>query len=154
VPGSSAFTFINMVTYGNAEKTRFIEVHPETLNRYGAVSPHVAMEMALGMQKTSRCDVALAITGIAGPEGGSEEKPVGLAYVGIAGFDGEQQKHASESAQGFVVKKIVINPRYSRGDVKYGFSHHALHFLLRYLRGELETDYPDLCAESSQGSCR
>jgi nicotinamide-nucleotide amidase len=134
IPGSSEYTFINMVTYGNTEKTRFLGVHPETLAAVGAVSPEVAAEMALGARKESGCEWGLSITGIAGPEGGSEEKPVGLAYVGIAG-PGEQ----------VYIKKIMVNRNYPRRDIKHWFSQYALHSLGLALSGKLETDCPPLC---------
>lgn len=133
VPGSSAYTFINMTTYGNVEKSQYLGVKPETLQAVGAVSPQVAAEMALGIQRNTRNDFGLSITGIAGPEGDTEEKPVGLAYIGLAAPDGR-----------VFVKKILVNKRYSRRDIKYWFSQYALSTLLQALRGTLETDYPEL----------
>jgi nicotinamide-nucleotide amidase len=122
-----------MTTYGNVEKTRYLGVKPETLQAVGAVSAEVAAEMALGIQQNTHNDFGLSITGIAGPEGGSDEKPVGLAYVGVAAPDG-----------GLFVKKVLVNKRYSRKDIKYWFSQYALSLLLQALRGTLETDYPEL----------
>jgi nicotinamide-nucleotide amidase len=130
VPGSRAYTFINLVTYGNMEKTQYLDVQPETLTQFGAVSPQVAAEMALGAQKNSKQEWALSITGIAGPEGGSEEKPVGLAYIGIVG----------PKPDSLIVKKVLVNPRYSRVDIKYWFSQYALSFLLQALNGVLQPD--------------
>ncbi len=136
ISGSSAYTFINMITYGNEEKSRFIGVSPETLAAKGAVSPEVAVEMALGIRETSGCNLGLSVTGIAGPEGGSDEKPVGLAYIGICGLP------ENESV---IVKKVLVNPKYARRDIKHWFSQYALHFLHQALRGELQGDYPELC---------
>jgi nicotinamide-nucleotide amidase len=133
VPGSSAYTFINMTTYGNVEKSQYLGVKPETLQDKGAVSPEVAAEMALGIRRNTRNDFGLAITGIAGPEGGTEEKPAGLAYMGLATPDGQ-----------VFVKKVLVNNRYSRRDIKYWFSQYALSTLLQALRGTLESDYPAL----------
>jgi nicotinamide-nucleotide amidase len=133
VPGSSAYTFINMTTYGNVEKSQYLGVKPETLQEKGAVSPEVAAEMALGIQRNTHNDFGLSITGIAGPDGGSEEKPVGLAYMGLATPDSQ-----------VFVKKVMVNKRYSRKDIKYWFSQYALSTLLQALRGTLETDYPAL----------
>lgn len=133
VPGSSAYTFINMTTYGNVEKSQYLGVKPETLQAVGAVSPEVAGEMALGIKQNTRNDFGLSITGIAGPEGDTDEKPVGLAYIGVAVPDGA-----------VLVKKILVNKRYSRKDIKYWFSQYALSFLLHAMRGTLETDYPEL----------
>lgn len=63
---------------------KYLGVSKETLDKYGAVSEQTAKEMAEGLLKVSGCDFALATTGIAGPTGGSPEKPVGLMYIGIA----------------------------------------------------------------------
>lgn len=132
VPGSSACTFINWITYGNAEKSKFLGVSEKTLQTHGAVSPEVAAEMAQGALKTSGCDLGLGITGIAGPDGGSEEKPVGLAYIGIA--QGGEVK----------VKKVLVNARYGRKDIKHWFSQYALSYLQQHLQGSLESDFPAL----------
>lgn len=129
VPGSSAYMFINMVTYGNIQKTNFIGVQPETLKTQGAVSAEVAAQMAEGIQKTSGCNIGLSTTGIAGPTGESEEKPVGLCYIGI-----------SEPGKTPMVKKVMVNSRYSREDIKHWFSQYALYYLWLYLQGQLTAD--------------
>lgn len=72
------------VTYSNKFKKNFIGVKKTTLEKYGAVSEKVAKEMARGAQKEAKADVAISTTGIAGPDGGSPEKPVGLVYIGCA----------------------------------------------------------------------
>ncbi len=84
IPGSSQVVDCGFVTYSNEAKIKMLGVKVETLRNYGAVSEEVAKEMAIGALRNSQSDVALAITGIAGPDGGSEEKPVGLVYIGIA----------------------------------------------------------------------
>ncbi len=71
------------VTYSNEAKIRRLNVKKETLDKYGAVSEQVAIEMAEGIAKTSRTNIGIATTGIAGPGGGTAEKPVGLVYIGI-----------------------------------------------------------------------
>lgn len=88
VPGSSGYFRGGVVSYSNEAKEAFLDVPATTLAAHGAVSAQVAKAMALGAR--TRFDVALAVsvTGIAGPEGGSAEKPVGLTYVGLAGPDG------------------------------------------------------------------
>lgn len=134
VPGSSGYTFINLVAYGNAEKTDFLGVKSATITTYGAVSPQVAAEMAIGMQKASKQAWALGITGIAGPDGGTEDKPVGLAYIGIVG----------PQPGNLAVKKVLVNPRYSRADIKYWFSQYALNYLRQALNCQLETDFAEL----------
>lgn len=77
IPGSSGWFERGFVTYSNAAKIELLEVHPHTLQKYGAVSEETAREMALGALKHSRAQIAAAITGIAGPDGGTAEKPAG-----------------------------------------------------------------------------
>jgi nicotinamide-nucleotide amidase len=87
-PGSSNHFIVGFITYSNALKTQLLGVSAETLERFGAVSPETAEAMAAGALGRTGATYAIAITGIAGPDGGSDEKPVGLVYVGIAGPDG------------------------------------------------------------------
>lgn len=82
VPGASEVLNEGYITYSNEAKIRLVGVSSETLERYGAVSSQTAKEMAEGAAKTGKADVALSATGIAGPDGGTEEKPVGLVYIG------------------------------------------------------------------------
>jgi len=77
IAGSSSWFERGFVTYSNAAKEEMLGVRPQTLTRHGAVSEQAAREMALGALAHSRADVALAITGVAGPSGGSAKKPVG-----------------------------------------------------------------------------
>lgn len=84
IAGSSAVVDRGFVTYSNAAKMDMLGVQPSTLQRYGAVSEQTAREMATGALANSRASIALAVTGIAGPGGGSEDKPVGLVWFGIA----------------------------------------------------------------------
>lgn len=81
VPGVSAVLKTGLVTYSNKAKKKLVGVKKETLDKHGAVSRQVAKEMAKGMAHLYKADVAIAVTGIAGPDGGSEEKPVGLVYI-------------------------------------------------------------------------
>lgn len=82
--GISEVLIEGCVTYSNDAKVRRLGVKEETLAQYGAVSPQTAKEMAEGIAGTSGADIGLATTGIAGPGGGTEEKPVGLVYIGIS----------------------------------------------------------------------
>lgn len=82
VSGASNVLNEGYVTYSNEAKQRLVGVRQKTLENYGAVSPQVAMEMAEGAARVSGADVALSSTGVAGPKGGTLEKPVGLVYVG------------------------------------------------------------------------
>ena len=81
VPGVSAVLNNCFVTYSNKAKRKLVGVKKETLEKHGAVSKQVAKEMAKGLANLYKTDVAIAVTGIAGPDGGSEEKPVGLVYI-------------------------------------------------------------------------
>lgn len=89
VPGSSGVFEWGAVTYANAAKTELLGVPEPLLERVGAVSGEVAAAMALGARRASGSDWAVSTTGIAGPGGGSESKPVGLVWLGLAGPDGE-----------------------------------------------------------------
>ncbi|RLP23473.1 CinA family protein [Mesorhizobium sp. YM1C-6-2] len=84
IPGSSSMVDRGFVTYSNEAKTEMIGVSPETLEKHGAVSSETAHEMAAGALENSRAGITLAVTGIAGPDGGSAEKPVGLVWFGLA----------------------------------------------------------------------
>ena len=90
IAGSSSVVDRGFVTYSNDAKMDMLDVSPGTLDKHGAVSDQTAHEMALGAFKNSRADVSVAVTGIAGPGGGSNEKPVGLVYMGVASKDGVQ----------------------------------------------------------------
>lgn len=84
VPGSSAYFLLGVVAYSNEAKQRLLGVRPETLAEHGAVSTRVAEEMAEGIRRAAGAELGVATTGIAGPGGGSEEKPVGTVCVGLA----------------------------------------------------------------------
>jgi PncC family amidohydrolase len=87
-PGASEVFSGSAVTYGNAVKTALLGVSPETLERYGAVSPQCAAEMARGARRLFGAVVGVSVTGIAGPGGGSPEKPVGTVWFAAACEDG------------------------------------------------------------------
>lgn len=82
VPGISEFFQEGYVTYSNAAKVKMIHVRPETIASYGVVSSETAEEMASSAAKTAGTHAALSVTGIAGPDGGTTECPVGLMYIG------------------------------------------------------------------------
>jgi nicotinamide-nucleotide amidase len=110
VPGSSGYLDQSVVVYANAAKTRLVGVPPDLLEAHGAVSEPVARAMAEGMRERAGADVAVGVTGIAGPSGGSPEKPVGLVYVAIADaagtdvrrfrFFGERDRVKFQATQG------------------------------------------------------
>ena len=84
IPGASAAVYGGYVTYANSAKSRMIHVQARLIRDYGAVSNQVARAMADGARNTARADYAVAVTGIAGPDGGSERKPVGLVYIAVS----------------------------------------------------------------------
>ena len=84
VPGASAVLLASLVTYANATKQKFVGVRAETLAAHGAVSEAVAREMAEGARRETGADYALSVTGIAGPGGGSDAKPVGTVFMALA----------------------------------------------------------------------
>ena len=120
VPGVSAVFLAGLVTYSNAAKAHFLGVRAETLAAHGAVSEAVAREMAEGARARTGADFALAVTGIAGPGGGTPEKPVGTVFIALA---------TSAATK-------VINPinRYDRETFKYVTSLQALELLRREMK--------------------
>lgn len=125
VPGSSAYFMQGAITYSNVAKMSVLGVSALTLEKLGAVSEETAREMAEGMRTKARTDHAISVTGIAGPDGGSEEKPVGTVYVGYSGKMG--------------TKAIRLSLPGDRFLVRWRSSQAALDYLRRQLiRGEKE----------------
>lgn len=119
--GSSEFITSNFVTYSNEAKIQYLGVSKETLEQYGAVSEQTAKEMVCGLMNKTDCDVALATTGIAGPTGGSKDKPIGTIYVGIKIKDL------------VCVQRFNLSSKYSRTRMKRKFAKQALELLLEQL---------------------
>ncbi len=94
-PGSSDYFVGGVISYSDQAKMDLIQVPPGMLAQYGAVSEEVAGAMAEGAREALHADYALSITGVAGPDGGTEEKPVGLVYLGCAGPEGAQVRRGS-----------------------------------------------------------
>ena len=117
VPGASAVLLAGLVTYSNEAKQSFLGVKPETLAIHGAVSEAVAREMAEGARARNRADYAMAVTGIAGPSGGSEGKPVGTVFIALA-----------SARETLVLRRIN---RYDRETFKFVTSQQALELLRR-----------------------
>jgi nicotinamide-nucleotide amidase len=84
VGGISSVFVAGFVTYSNQAKINTLNVDTHTLSTYGAVSSQTAIEMAKGARKVAKTDMAISITGIAGPDGGTEKKPIGLVYIGFS----------------------------------------------------------------------
>lgn len=102
--GSSDWFDCGFLTYSNGAKQRMLGVSEDSLARYGAVSEQVAREMALGALANSAATVSVAVTGIAGPGGGSEEKPVGLVYHALALRDRLSSDRSTQQAECFVLR--------------------------------------------------
>jgi PncC family amidohydrolase len=123
VPGSSAYYNGSVTAYSNEIKEAVLHVRRDILVQYGAVSAQAVLEMARGVRDVLRADVGLAVTGIAGPGGGTPEKPVGLVYVALATPDGDW------------VERRVWNG--NRAENKARSADAVLDLLRRYLEGRL-----------------
>lgn len=124
VPGASEVLKQGFVTYSNKAKRRFTMVKKATLKEEGAVSAKTAKEMAKGVIKEGECDVSISVTGLAGPDGGTKEKPVGLVYIGCCYkgktcvrefcFKGNRTKIREQAVvQGLVLLRDVILEHYT-----------------------------------------
>ena len=98
VPGSSEYFLGGLVTYADGAKTALADVPPSMLEAHGAVSAQVAVAMAEGARRRLGVDIAVAVTGVAGPYGGTDTKPVGLTYVAIADRTGHDVRRRVWSA--------------------------------------------------------
>src|SRR5262249_21174385 len=92
IPGSSKYTRLNVVAYANEAKQELLGVHEYILNKKGAVSSECAHAMAAGVRRIAHADIGIGITGIAGPEGGAPDKPVGLVYLALVTEDFQTDK--------------------------------------------------------------
>lgn len=125
VAGSSDYYVGSIVAYSNEIKARLLHVSRDTLAEHGAVSRATALEMARGARAALSVDLALSVTGIAGPGGGTFEKPVGLVYVGLAAPDGE-----------WVERHVWSGARHANKALS---AEAALDLLMRYLDGNSTT---------------
>lgn len=126
-PGASEFLLAGFVTYHNAAKREFLGVRTETLAMHGAVSEQCAREMAEGARRAIGADVSVAITGIAGPGGGSEEKPVGTVWYAVAIRPERARAHTPP-----VIARKFVHPG-SRTDIRDRAAQTALDMLRRAL---------------------
>ena len=123
VPGSSEYFVGGVIAYAYDAKERVLGVRHDTLYDHGAVSEQTALEMARGARRLLATDVALAVTGIAGPRGGMPDKPVGLVYIALSAGDLERCER-------------YVWP-YDRAGNKAASADAALALLLEYLEGRL-----------------
>ncbi len=121
VSGASAYIFQNFVTYANSAKIELLGVNPETIDKNGVVSNEAALEMIQGLLERYKCDIAVAVTGIAGPGGATETKPVGLVYIGIG--DKKVQKAYKYEANSLLCRPLM----------KYAFVLKVFDLLLEFL---------------------
>jgi nicotinamide-nucleotide amidase len=124
VPGSSAYFVEGVVAYSNDAKITMLDVPAELLEAHGAVSAPVAEAMAQGIRARARATYALSITGIAGPSGGTDEKPVGLVFLGLADDRGPQHRRLTFGAQP------------GRAGIRYLAAQAALNLLRLHLTGK------------------
>lgn len=122
ISGSSNYTFQNFTTYSNEAKETLLGVNPELIEKNGVVSEEVSSEMVRGLLNKYEGDIAISTTGIAGPTGGSKEKPQGLVYISV----GNREKINTYRFEA---------PKYlSRRIMKYAFSNKALSILSDFLK--------------------
>ncbi|MCJ7750000.1 MAG: nicotinamide-nucleotide amidohydrolase family protein, partial [Armatimonadetes bacterium] len=121
VPGSSGYFLASLTTYSNESKRSLLGVPEETIGKHGAVSAETAAAMAEGVRRTTGADIGLSVTGIAGPEGGTPAKPVGLVYAA--------RTHAGDT----VTEELRL--RGDRSMIKERAAQMALYLLYRGLRG-------------------
>ena len=106
IPGASKFFMVGIVSYSNISKLDLLKVRQKTLTKYGAVSAEICKEMCNNLLKISKTNIAISVTGIAGPDGGSKKKPIGLVYVGIC------------SKNKFEIKKFNFGKKLSRINIQ------------------------------------
>lgn len=121
VSGSSAYIRLNLVTYANEAKNKMLQVQSEILDKYGAVSEECSYQMAKGLCELTNSDICVSTTGIAGPTGGSKEKPVGLMFSTIY------------SKNKFKTYKIQVDSNLSRTEIKEKFTQKVLENILDFL---------------------
>ena len=120
--GSSEVFDLGITTYSNEMKTRMVGVPAEILAAHGAVSPETAQAMAEGIRRVSGADIGVATTGIAGPGGGTPEKPVGLVYTAIATMSGTE-----------VTRLMLDKPGADRASIRQAAAETVLTNVLQYL---------------------
>jgi PncC family amidohydrolase len=124
LPGSSDYFMGSVVAYAYEAKVALLNVSWDTLNSRGAVSPETVLEMARGARRVLDTDIAVSVSGIAGPGGGTDEKPVGTTWIGLVSGSGEWTRH-------FLFAGDRVQNKSSAAEA-------ALQILLDFLKGHLE----------------
>ena len=122
IPDVSPFFLGGVVCYSNDAKVNLLGVPRDLIDRFGAVSPEVAEALANGARERFRSDIALGVTGVAGPSGGTDEKPVGLVYLGLS------------SSEGSWTRKLELGPEQPRDVIQSRSCKHAMNWARLYLR--------------------
>ena len=117
ISGSSKIFTIGLVTYSNQAKIKFLKVPKKIILKHGAVSYETCLSMVKNLNKISKTNIAVSITGIAGPKGGTKKKPVGLVYIGI------------KKGNKIIVKKNIFKNK-SRGSIQKSTVNQALKMIL------------------------
>lgn len=123
IAGSSEYFMGSVVAYSYQAKADLLDVSWDTLNTKGAVSKETVIEMAIGVRKKLKTDIAVSVSGVAGPGGGTDEKPVGTTWIGLSTKDGEWARHFVWDGD-------------REGNKKFS-AEAALQFVLDYLEGNL-----------------
>ena len=121
ISGSSKVFNLSFVTYSNSSKIKILKIPPQTIKKYGAVSHETCKSMVNNLYKISKTGISLSITGIAGPNGGSKSKPVGLVFIGI------KKSNKIETFEYFFRKK-------SRIFIQKATVNKALNLILRFIK--------------------
>ena len=110
ISGSSKVFNMGLVTYSNNAKIKLLKVPKETINKYGAVSYETCLSMVKNLSKISKSNISISITGVAGPNGGTKEKPIGLVYIGLKkGRKTIIKKNLFNSKKRILIQKATVN---------------------------------------------
>ena len=110
ISGSSKVFNMGLVTYSNNAKVKLLKVPKETITKYGAVSYETCLSMVKNLSKISKSNISISITGVAGPNGGTKEKPIGLVYIGLkTGRKTIIKKNLFNSKKRILIQKATVN---------------------------------------------
>ena len=110
ISGSSSVFALGLIVYSNKSKTKLLKIPKKIIKKYGAVSKEICLNMVKNINKISKTNISLSVTGIAGPGGGTKKKPVGLVYVGIKkGNKIEVKKYLFKNKGRAYIRKKIVN---------------------------------------------